>query len=164
MPALIPTNIASPPRMSRSLKVGFWLCIGIGIGISLRRLIALQRYSTTSGPLEMARLDAWFQSHAALTYIHIFTALLFLSLLLLNFWEHTKRASAVRIGYYGVGAILAITAYGMSAYSVGGWWNARLCSSSTRFSCSLSVSVSVRGERVQAPKSDDGRFDPQPPS
>jgi hypothetical protein len=121
MPALTPTNTVAPHKDSRPLQVGFWLCIGVGVAIVLRRLIALQRSSPTAGPPEMARLDAWFQSHATLTYVHILTALLFLILLPLIFWQRTNQASIVRIGYYGVGAIVAITAYGMSVYSVGGW-------------------------------------------
>jgi hypothetical protein len=39
----------------------------------------------------------------------------------LIFWHRTRQVSRIRGAYYGVGALVAITAYAMSAYSVGGW-------------------------------------------
>ena len=87
----------------------------------VRRVLALRRSAASGGPPELARLDAWFQTHAVLTYVHILTALVFLALLPLIFWRRTQGLLAVRRGFYGTGAVVAITAYAMSAYSVGGW-------------------------------------------
>lgn len=122
--ALIQTEIHSstvPSQTPLALRIGFWFCIVIGVAVVIRRVVALHHSVASGGPPEMARLDAWFQTHTALTYVHILTALVFLVLLPLIFWHRTQRSIFVRRAYYGVGAIVAITAYAMSLYSVGGW-------------------------------------------
>jgi uncharacterized membrane protein YsdA (DUF1294 family) len=112
---------ATTPETPLMLRIGFWFCIAIGVAVVVRRMLALSGPAASGAPPEMARLDAWFQVHAALTYVHILTALVFLVLLPLIFWHRTRRSSFVRGAYYGVGAVVGITAYAMSAYSVGGW-------------------------------------------
>ena len=37
------------------------------------------------------------------------------------FWQRTRRSVAIKGIYYGLGAMVGLTAYAMSAYSVGGW-------------------------------------------
>ena len=103
------------------LRIGFWVCVAIGVAIVVRRVLALRRSVASGGPPELARLDAWFQTLAVLTFVHILTALAFLFLLPLIFWSRTRRSIFIQRAYYGIGAVVAITAYAMSAYSVGGW-------------------------------------------
>jgi Predicted membrane protein (DUF2306) len=110
-----------PPTTPLGLRFGFWICIFIGVAVVVRRLLALRRPASPGAPPELARLDAWFQTHAVLTYIHILTALVFLGFLALIFWHRTRRSVVIRSAYYGLGALVALTAYAMSAYSVGGW-------------------------------------------
>ena len=109
------------PETPFLLRIGFWFCIAIGVAVVVRRVVALRGPVASGAPPEMARLDAWFQMHDVLTYVHILTALVFLVLLPLFFWHRTRRSSFVRRAYYGVGAVVGLTAYAMSAYSVGGW-------------------------------------------
>jgi hypothetical protein len=117
-----PTRSTTIPLETPPLfRIGFWAGIVIGIAIVVRRVLALSRPVTPDSPPNLAKLDAWFQTHAVLTYLHIFTALAFLLLLPLIFWNRTQSWIAIRRAYYGMGAALAVTAYAMSAYSVGGW-------------------------------------------
>jgi hypothetical protein len=111
------------PEIPLTLRIGFWVCIAIGVAIVVRRAFALRRSvaSVSGAPPELARLDTWFQMHAVLTYVHIFTALVFLILLPLIFWHRTRQSIFIRRAYYCIGAIVGLTAYAMSAYSVGGW-------------------------------------------
>jgi hypothetical protein len=110
-----------PPETPLGLRIGFWVCISIGVAVVVRRVFALRDPVGSGGPPDLARLDAWFQTHAVLTYAHIFVALAFLCLLPLIFWDRTRRSAMVQSAYYGLGATVALTAYAMSAYSVGGW-------------------------------------------
>lgn len=103
------------------LKIGFWLCIIIAIAVVIRRLFALATPPSATAPPQMAALDAWFSAHAALTYVHILCALAFVFLLPLLFWNRTRDSAALQRAVFVMGAIVAITAYGMSAYAVGGW-------------------------------------------
>jgi len=114
-------NTPLPPTTPLGLRFGFWICIFIGVAVVVRRLLALRRPASSGAPPDLARLDAWFQTHAVLTYIHILTALVFLGFLALIFWQRTRRSVVIRRVYYCLGALVAITAYAMSAYSVGGW-------------------------------------------
>jgi hypothetical protein len=114
-------NAPVPPTTPLGLRFGFWICIFVGVAIVIRRVLALRRPIASGGPPDLALLDAWFQTHAVLTYIHILTALVFLGLLPLIFWGRTRRSVLTQSTYYCLGAIVAITAYAMSAYSVGGW-------------------------------------------
>lgn len=111
---------APPIKTPPAMRFGFWACIAIGVAVVVRRLLALGRPSTGAPPM-MAGLDAWFRSHDALTYAHILTALAFLCVLPLIFWQRTRQSALLRAIYYGLGALVGITAYAMSVYSVGGW-------------------------------------------
>jgi hypothetical protein len=112
---------ATEPRIPLILRIGFWLNIAVGVAIVVRRFFALQRSAASGAPPELARLDSWFQTHSVLTYAHILFALIFLVLLTLIFWRATRSSMVVRGGYYGIGSMVGLTAYAMSAYSVGGW-------------------------------------------
>lgn len=108
-------------KVPRAMRFGFWICTVIGVAIVIRRAVALSHSASSGASPELAKLDAWFLSHVTLTYVHIFTGLVFIILLPLVFWYRTQRSIFVRGMYYGVGAILALTAYAMSVFSVGGW-------------------------------------------
>jgi hypothetical protein len=115
------SDIAGPAKVSPGLRLGFWLCIAIGVAVVMRRLVALSRPVASGAPPELARLDLWFQRQAALTYVHILTALVFLVFLPLVFWDRTRMSAVVQSAFYGLGGLVALTAYAMSVYSVGGW-------------------------------------------
>ena len=116
------TNTAAPPTVPFGFRLGFWASILVGVAIVARRLFALQsRPVSSTAPPELTRLDGWFQMHAALTYAHILTALVFLFLLPFVFWSRTRTSALAHRAYYGLGGLVALTAYAMSTYSVGGW-------------------------------------------
>jgi hypothetical protein len=108
-------------RFPLALRIGFWFCIVIAVAVVIRRVVALSTPPSTSAPPQLAGLDAWFVSHAALTYVHILCALAFVLLLPLLFWSRTRGSRTVQRAIYPVGAVVGLTAYAMSAYAVGGW-------------------------------------------
>jgi hypothetical protein len=102
------------------LRSGFWIAIVISVAVVLRRIVALATPSR-NGPPQMAALDNVFASHSALTLAHILPALLFVLLVpVIVFRPNRQSAWALRI-FYPLGAIVGLTAYAMSLYSVGGW-------------------------------------------
>jgi hypothetical protein len=104
---------------SRWLQAGFWACIVIAVAVTLRRVAALV-HPPRSSPPQMAALDAAFASHAALTLAHILPATAFV---LLTPFVLLRRSGGVwpeRL-LFRLGAVVGVTAYAMSAYSVGGW-------------------------------------------
>lgn len=106
---------------ARWLQVGFWACILIAVAVVLRRVYALV-HPPQSAPPQLASLDVTFASHATLTFAHILPALAFV--LVAPFVVFRKLAGAAawpeRL-IYPLGAVVGVTAYAMSAYSVGGW-------------------------------------------
>ena len=112
--------LTSNPRLPIGLRAGFWLCILIGVAVVLRRLVALANQRSVTEPPDLRRLDAFFRRHAALTYAHICIALVFLCVLPMVFWSKTRGVPAVRFAYYGLGALVGITAFGMARQPVGG--------------------------------------------
>ena len=106
------------PRSSLSLKVGFWACTVVAIAVVVRRFVALVHPSQS--PPQIATLDAAFASHAALTLAHILPAMAFV---LLTPIVLLRRSDAVwpRRLLFALGAVVGVTAYAMSAYSIGGW-------------------------------------------
>ena len=103
------------------MKIGFWICMVIAVAVVVRRLVALATPANPNAPPQLAGLDAWFSAHAALTYVHILCALAFVVLLPLLFWGRTRGSAAVERAVFVMGTVVAITAYGMSVYAVGGW-------------------------------------------
>jgi hypothetical protein len=108
------------PHFSWQMKAGFWACILIGIAVVFRRAFALQHPVATVGLPEVLRLDAFFQTHAALTRVHIFTAFLYVCLLPFVFWHRTRDARIVRIFFYTLGLGVNLSAFAMSTHPVGG--------------------------------------------
>jgi hypothetical protein len=70
---------------------------------------------------QLTSLDAYFASHAALTYIHILCSLAFVSLLPLLFWRRTRGSVFIEQAFFFLGALVGGTAYAMSIHAVGGW-------------------------------------------
>jgi hypothetical protein len=101
------------------LVTGFWVSIAISVAVVVRRLVAIAHPSGTAPP-QMVALDAAFASHAALTVAHIVPAMMFVLLTPFVFLRHTGTAWAERL-LFPLGAVVGVTAYAMSAYSIGGW-------------------------------------------
>src|SRR6202521_1375595 len=104
----------------RWLRIGFWACIVISVAVVLRRTVALARPSQ-SAPPQLAALDAAFASHAALTLAHIIPALAFVVLAPFVYLRRFAGAAWAERTLFPLGALVGITAYAMSSYSVGGW-------------------------------------------
>jgi hypothetical protein len=102
------------------LRAGFWICIVIAIAVAIRRLVALT-YPSHSAPPQLANLDAIFASRAALTVAHIVPALFFVLLVPMFYSRRFADTVWVERLLYVLGAVVGITAYAMSIYSVGGW-------------------------------------------
>ena len=116
-----PPSLEISARFPLGLKIGFWLCIVIAVAVVIRRLVALSTPAGPQAPPQLAALDAWFAAHAALTYVHILCALVFVLLLPLLFWSRTRNSVTLERATFFIGVLVAITAYAMSAYAVGGW-------------------------------------------
>ena len=102
------------------LRIGFWVCIVISVAVVVRRVIALA-YPPHYAPPQLAALDAAFASHATLTLAHIIPALVFV--LVSPFVVFRTSAEPVwpeRL-LFPLGAVVGLTAYAMSVFSVGGW-------------------------------------------
>ena len=117
---LTPFPQSIPARSPRWLRAAFWISIVIAVAVVLRRLFALAS-PASGGPPQMAALDDAFASHAALTLAHIIPALAFV--LISPFAVFSRFASLrwPRRLLFPIGAIVGLTAYAMSAWSVGGW-------------------------------------------
>ena len=101
------------------LKIGFWICVVIAVAVVLRRVVALA-HPVQGGASPMAGLDAVFASHAGLTLAHILPAMAFVLLTPFVVSRRFGAAGAERL-FYPLGAVVGLTAYAMSVYSVGGW-------------------------------------------
>jgi hypothetical protein len=110
-----------PRRFPRALQIGFWFCIAIAVAVVLRRVVALSSPPDSNALPQLASLDAYFASHAALTYIHILCSLAFVSLLPLLFWRRTRGSVFIEQAFFFLGALVGGTAYAMSIHEVGGW-------------------------------------------
>ncbi len=109
-----------PPRVPGALRAGFWGGIVIAIAVVLRRALALRQPLATNAPPDLLRLDAFFKTHATLTYVHIFAGLLFVCVLPFVFWSRTRTSTMVRLLFYTVGTIVGFSAFGMVVHPVGG--------------------------------------------
>ena len=112
---LVPGKAAAPLW----LVTGFWVSIAISVAVVVRRLVAIAHPSGNAPP-EMVALDAAFASHAALTVAHVVPAMMFVLLTPFVFLRHTGIVWAERL-LFPLGAVVGVTAYAMSAYSIGGW-------------------------------------------
>src|ERR1700730_6091643 len=104
----------------RRLRIGFWACIVISVAVVLRRTVALA-HPPQSAPPELAALDAAFASHAALTLAHIIPALAFVVVAPLVYLRRFAGAAWPKRLLFPLGAVVGVTAYAMSNYSIGGW-------------------------------------------
>jgi hypothetical protein len=111
------------PKMEaswRGIRIGFWVCTAISVAVVLRRTFALI-HPPQSGPPQLAALDAAFASHAALTLAHILPALAFVTLAPLLYVRRCAGATWPKRLLFPLGAVVGVTAYAMSGYSIGGW-------------------------------------------
>src|SRR6266576_2911421 len=104
----------------RWLRIGFWICTAIAIAVVLRRMVALA-HPPQSAPPQLALLDAAFASHATLTLVHIIPALAFVVLAPFIYLRRFAGAAWPERFLFPLGAVVGVTAYAMSNYSVGGW-------------------------------------------
>jgi hypothetical protein len=104
----------------RWLRIGFCACIVISVAVVLRRMVALA-HPPQSAPAQLAALDAAFASHAALTLAHIVPALAFVVLAPFVYLRRFTGAAWPERLLFPLGAVVGVTAYAMSNYSVGGW-------------------------------------------
>ncbi len=107
-----------PPTFPRWLRIGFWICTAIAVAVVLRRLTAFG-FPPTSAPPQLAALDGAFASHAGLTLAHILPSLAFVAVAPFVFIR--GGASWAERLLFPLGFVVGVTAYAMSAYSVGGW-------------------------------------------
>jgi hypothetical protein len=103
------------------LRIGFWGCVAIALAVVVRRVITLAFPPKYAPPAAMAGLDAAFASHAALTLAHILPAVLFVLLCPLAFSRRFAHAAWLDWLIFPLGLVVGVTAYAMSAYTVGGW-------------------------------------------
>jgi hypothetical protein len=118
----MPTNSRNPAGHAPSLGLvaGFWVSIVISVAVVLRRLYALAQPSR-SAPPQMAALDRVFASHAALTLVHILPALAFVVVAPFFVFRGSRERVWPKRLLFPLGAVVGLTAYAMSMYSVGGW-------------------------------------------
>jgi hypothetical protein len=100
------------------IKVGFWACTGVAVAVVLRRLVALGHPSQINP--QLATLDAAFASHTVLTLAHILPAMAFVLLTPVVLLRRSAAVWPQRL-LFALGAVVGVTAYAMSAYSIGGW-------------------------------------------
>ena len=115
----MPSPTKRETRVPVWLRTGFWVCIVISIAVVIRRAIALA-FPSQSGPAQMVDLDRAFVSHSALTLAHIIPAL---ALVIVIPFALLSRFSGVKWPerlLFPLGTIVGLTAYAMTAYSVGG--------------------------------------------
>jgi len=104
----------------RWLRIGFWACTAISVAVVVRRTVALI-YPPQSAPPQLAALDATFASHAALTLAHILPALTFVALSPFLYIRRFAGMVWPKRLLFPLGAVVGVTAYAMSNYSIGGW-------------------------------------------
>jgi Predicted membrane protein (DUF2306) len=109
-------RVKAPPW----LVAGFWICTAISVAVVVRRVLALA-HPPRSVPPQFAGLDAAFASHAALTLAHILPALLFVLVAPLVVFRRFSGAVWPERLLFPLGAVVGVTAYAMTRYSIGGW-------------------------------------------
>src|SRR5437763_137438 len=112
-----PTGSAS--AYPRALRLWFWFCVIVAIGVVLRRLKEL--ISPSVNPRSpMAELETSFSSHSALTAAHIVPAAVFV---LCSIFVLSRRSIGrpVQWLFFITGWITGLTAYAMSVNAFGGW-------------------------------------------
>jgi hypothetical protein len=107
------------PVYPRGLRVWFWICVVIALGVVARRLKELIAPSVNPRS-PVAELEASFSSHAALTAAHIVPAAIFV---LCSIVVLSRRSVARPLGwvFFVSGSMTGLTAYAMSYNAFGGW-------------------------------------------
>lgn len=111
---------ANHPPAATWLRIGFWVCVVIAIAAVVRRVLALLN-PAQSGPPQLTTLDRWFASHEALTLAHIIPAAAFVALSPVALLYRKEATSWAERWLFPLGLVTGLTAFAMSAYSVGGW-------------------------------------------
>jgi hypothetical protein len=104
----------------RWLRIGFWACTAISVAVVLRRVVALVQ-PPRSAPPQLAALDAAFASHVTLTLAHILPALTFVVVAPFLYIRRFTGATWPKRLLFPLGAVVGVTAFAMSKYSIGGW-------------------------------------------
>jgi len=112
--------IQSSSKAPLWLRAGFWICILISVTVVLRRVFALATPPRKLPP-QMAALDNSFAAHTTLTLAHILPALLFVLLVPVIVFRPDRQPAWIQRVFYLLGAIVGLTAFAMSVYSIGGW-------------------------------------------
>jgi hypothetical protein len=121
IPASLRTRAATnDPPVATWLRIGFWACVVIAIAAVVRRVFALLN-PAQSGPPQLTGLDRGFASHEALTLAHIIPAAAFVVLSPVALLYRKRETSWAERWLFLLGLVTGLTAFAMSAYSVGGW-------------------------------------------
>jgi len=132
------------------LRIAFWVSIAISVTVVLRRVFAIAHPSQNLPP-QLSALDAVFASHAALTLTHILPALAFVLISPLIVFRRFENLTWPERVFFPLGVLVAITAYAMSVYPVGGWTERSavlLFNSLFLFSLSVAYRHRLRGEQA----------------
>src|SRR5215831_20512421 len=133
-------------------RIGFWACLVIAVAVVFRRIFALA-YPSQSTPPQLAALDQVFASHAALTLAHILPALAFVLISPFAVFRRSPETAWPDRLLFPLGGVVAITAYAMSGYSIGGWLErSAVLLFNTLFLFSLFRGLSVYEKRRAASK------------
>ena len=92
----------------------------ISVAVVLRRTIALIQ-PARSAPPQLAALDAAFALHVTLTLAHILPALTFVVVVPFLYIRRFTGATWPKRLLFPLEAIVGVTAFAMSKYSIGGW-------------------------------------------
>ncbi len=114
------TTLTGDHASSLWLRCGFWVSIVIAVAVVVRRVLALL-FPSPNLPPQMAALDSAFDSHTALTLAHILPALAFVLVLPFVVFSRFSDLQWPERVIFPLGGIVALTAYAMSTFSVGGW-------------------------------------------
>jgi hypothetical protein len=114
------TTLTRNHASSLWLRFGFWMSIVIAVAIVVRRVLALV-FPSPNLPPQMAALDSAFASHAVLTLAHILPALAFVLVLPFVVFTRFSDLEWPERMIFPLGGIVALTAYAMSTFSIGGW-------------------------------------------
>jgi uncharacterized membrane protein YsdA (DUF1294 family) len=115
-----PRDAGAALKYPRGLRVWFWICVVIALGVVARRLKELIAPSAANPRSPMADLEASFSAHAALTAAHIVPAAVFV---LCSIVVLSRRSAArwLQWVFFVTGWVTGLTAYAMSYDAFGGW-------------------------------------------
>ncbi len=116
------TQVSSTARATGHplyLLIGFWICVAISIAVVVRRMVSLLG-PANGAPTPVAKINATFSNHAALTMAHIIPAAVFVLLAVAVLFSSSS-GRWLQWLFFAFGAITGITAYAMNAYAIGGW-------------------------------------------